>query len=173
MKRILKFVLVVVTMAIVTSCNKDDESVSPNTVMVNETFYTLNGGLLDRKIEWQGDKYFRVFDMVLYGGGIERTGSSFRGKGVIVVARMYVTGLENYMDDGHYVFGVTPKPLTFSRVGYSTNFDVNSSENDALIPLDSGSMDVVWDNQHKISFDIRNNNGDVIRGLFDDDMIIH
>ena len=171
-KRI-QLILVFMSIIFLSSCGKDDDAnVSTNTVNINGSLYDLNGGILYRKIEWQGDRYFRAFDMILYGGGIKRTASTFRGKGIIIVARMYVIGSENYMDDGHYVFGVTPKPITFSRVGYATNFDVASNDNDPLIPLDSGFMNVRWENQHTIDFDIRNNNGDVLIGSFYDDMII-
>ena len=154
------------------SCSKDDESYYPNTVIIDGQQFKINGGLLDKKIEWVGEKYYRAFDMVLYGGGIKLDDTRFSGEGFVLLARLYVTGTENYLDNGKYLFGVTPKPMTFSRIAYSITFDVDSADNEPLIPLDAGSMSVTWENQHTIYFDVSNNSGTVLSGMYDGDMII-
>ena len=166
-KKKVYFLISLLAFAIVSSCSSDDnKQLLENQIEIDGRVYTINGGFIDGDHELSEDYVWDFNSIItLYGGGIDYDPAArkFIGKGWVLQMRMHsgVHGLEL----GNYTYSESGARLTFNESFYTTNFDVNSDENQIEAFIVSGKVSVDRENEYIINFHLVDSNNKEIRGF--------
>lgn len=169
MKSTLHFIIALTSILFLNSCGNDDDfsKTSPNQVLIDGTYYDLNGSFIDDAHELQEDRTFKyAHELIIFGGGIKYTNlqEGYNGTGFILFAKMYSNTVD--LDAGTYTLDPSTSPLS-CQAGYSNNIDVDSESNPPLITIKSGSIKIERGSKDVVNFDVTDANGKRIKGTFD------
>ncbi|WP_299441256.1 hypothetical protein [uncultured Aquimarina sp.] len=165
MKKRIQLILVLLSVIVLSSCNKDDDSVLENTMEIDGQLHYINGGFIDGAHVLNDDLTWDFASIItLYGDGINYDPrlARFTGRGFVIRMKMHssIHGLQL----GNYSYSESGEPLTFNEAGYTTNFDVDSDQNELDAIIVSGSMSVARQNEHTIHFNLTDSEGRKIIG---------